>query len=244
MSMKYLGKRFDIHTSGRELVFPHNENEIAIAAALYGRPMADYWLHCETVLVDGKKALNKRREMSLAQIREMGYSGREIRYWLITTHYRRPLIYSPDRLSAAAHSLRRLDRFVLRLQQYRGTTLFADLDQLIYDLKNGFTAAMDDDLNISVAMAKVFSVVRRVNRLMTADGIDRAGCDRILETLKGLDAVLNFLRFDVPEAGDTHVQALLRQRERARRRRDWETADHLREQLRAMGVMVRDGKSA
>ena len=244
MSMKYLGKRFDIHTSGRELVFPHNENEIAIAAALYGRPMADYWLHCETVLVDGKKAINKRREMSLAQIREMGYSGREIRYWLITTHYRRPLTFSPDRLAAAAHSLRRLDRFVLRLQQYRGTTPFADLDQLIYDLKNGFTAAMDDDLNISVAMAKVFSVVRRVNRLMTADGIDRAGCDRILETLKGLDAVLNFLRFDVPEAGDRHVQSLLRQREQARRRRDWETADRLREQLRAMGVMVRDGKSA
>jgi len=242
MSMKYLGQRFDIHTSSRELVFPHHENEIAIAAALYGSPMAKYWLHCETVLVDGKKAVSKRREMSLPQIQAMGYSGREIRYWLITTHYRRPLIFSPDRLAAAAHSLKRLDSFVRNLQQHRGTTAFADLDQLIYDLKNGFTAAMDDDLNISVAMAKVFSVVRRVNRLMTTDRIDARGCARVLETLKSLDAVLNFLCFESPETGDESIEELLRRREVARRRRDWETADRLREQLRAMGVTIRDDK--
>jgi cysteinyl-tRNA synthetase len=242
MSMKYLGRRFDIHTSSRELVFPHHENEIAIAAALYGSPMANYWLHCETVLVDGKKAVSKRREMSLAQIREMGYSGREIRYWLITTHYRRPLIFSPDRLGAAAHSLKRLDSFVRNLQQYQGANAFPDLDQLIYDLKNGFTAAMDDDLNISVAMAKVFSVVRRGNRLMTEDQIDAAGCARILETLQGLDAVLNFLCFDTPETRDGRIEELQRQRDDARRSRDWKTADRLREQLRALGIEVRDKK--
>ena len=186
MSMKYLGQRFDIHTSSRELVFPHHENEIAIAAALYGNPMANYWLHCETVLVDGKKAGNKQCGMSLAQIHKMGYSGREIRYWLITTHYRRPVIFSPERLEAAAQSLKRLDSFAKNLQQFQGNTTFPDLDQLIYDLKNGFTAAMDDDLNISVAMAVVFSVVRRVNRLMTTKQINTEGCVRILETLKKL----------------------------------------------------------
>ncbi len=101
MSMKYLGESFDIHTSGRELVFPHHENEIAIAKAVTGKPLARYWMHCERVLVDGKKVSGKEARLTLADLGDMDYSGRQIRCWELSSHYRKPVAFSNERLEYA-----------------------------------------------------------------------------------------------------------------------------------------------
>ncbi len=115
MSMKYLGESFDIHTSGRELIFPHHENEIAIAAALTGKPLAGYWIHCDRVLEDGKKVDDEKSEFDLDGLKQMGYTGREIRYWLISNHYRKPLNFSLKKLDLCARALIRLDACVFAL---------------------------------------------------------------------------------------------------------------------------------
>ena len=98
MSMHYLGDYYDIHCAGRELVFPHHENEIAIAGALSGKTLAKFWVHCDRVLVDGKKVDEKGDGLTVQTLLDMGFSGRELRYWLLAVNYRKPVIFSKERL--------------------------------------------------------------------------------------------------------------------------------------------------
>ena len=242
ISMKYLGETFDIHTSSRELVFPHHENEIAISKALTGKPLAKFWMHCERVLVDGKKVDETKDRLSISDLVNMGYTGREIRYWLISNHYRKPVIFSAERLEDARHSLRRLDTSVRSLSDVREGEPYPELDQLLYDIKSGFTGAMDDDLNISAALSSIFGIVRQVNVLVLNKRIDADGASKIIEAFRYIDSVLNIFDFS-GRTFDPEVGRLLKEREKARREKGWALADSLREKLESMGVKVRDHKS-
>ena len=119
MSMKYLGDSYDIYASSRELLFPHHENVNAIAAGLTGRPLARFWVHCDRILIDGKKVNENDSAITLEDLSRMGYSGRLIRYWLFSTHYRKPITFSADRLKDAQHALRRIDQCMNTLQQIK-----------------------------------------------------------------------------------------------------------------------------
>ncbi len=241
LSMKHLGESFDIHTSGRELVFPHHENEIAIATALTGKPLARYWIHCDWVLLDNKKMGEKRTVLTIADLVGMGYTGREIRYWLLSTHYRKPVTFSPDRLNPARSALRRLDEFINALMNVRNGAAYPELDQLLYDIRNGFIEAMDDDLNISAALASIFKNVKTVNTLILENRMDREGAGKIIETFRNINAVLNV--FDFADAlADPGVQALIAQREQARKEKNWALADDIRDELMEKGVTLRDRK--
>ncbi|MFH1976695.1 MAG: cysteine--tRNA ligase [Pseudomonadota bacterium] len=241
ISMKYLGETFDIHTSSRELVFPHHENEIAISKALTGKPLAKFWMHCERVLVDGKKMDETKERLSISDLVSMGYTGREIRFWLISNHYRKPVIFSAERLEDARKSLNRLDTCVRALCDVAGGEPYPELDQLLYDIKSGFTGAMDDDLNISAALSSIFRIVRQVNVLVVNKKIDADGAAKIIEAFRYIDSVLNF--FDFGNClYDPEVKRLLEEREKAREEKDWSLADSIREKLESMGVKVRDHK--
>jgi cysteinyl-tRNA synthetase len=153
MSMKYLGDNYDIYASSRELLFPHHENVNAIATAITGRPLARFWIHCDRILIDGKKVDENDSAYTLDDLFGLGYSGRLIRFWLFSTHYRKPITFSRDRLNNAWLSLKRIDQFFNGLRNIKEGRSYNELDQLLYDIKNGFITAMDDDLNISEAMA-------------------------------------------------------------------------------------------
>ena len=114
--MKYLGECFDIHTSSRDLVFPHHENENAIAVAINGKPLARFWVHCERVLINGKKLDEKSAGLTIGDLMGMGYSARVIRFWLLSSHYRKPISFSKERLEDARRALERLDRCVHNLR--------------------------------------------------------------------------------------------------------------------------------
>ena len=243
MSMKYLGESFDIHAAGRELVFPHHENEMAIAQAVTGKPLARFWLHCDRVPGEEEISGDPEAFGNLDHLRDMGYSGREIRYWLLSAHYRRPVGFSAEQLETARRSLERLDACVRRLREVGEGTPHPELDQLLYDIRTGFTDAMDEDLNVSVALASIFRNVRRVNRLVQEGNIDSAGAERVLAAFRKLDAVLNVFRFaPEPDVTDEAAAAQVAERDAARRRGDWETADRIRDDLRARGVVVQDEK--
>jgi len=244
ISMKYLGERYDIQASGRELIFPHHENKIAIAAALTGKSPAGYWVHCERVGVDEKMAHEQGGGLSLGDLFEMGYTGKEIRYWLLSGHYRKPLTYSTDRLDEARRSLKRLNTCVHALLNIDpGGSPYPELNQVVYDIKNGFITAMDDDLNISAAMAALFTQVKRINRLVAENRIDSTGAGKILDVFRQIDEVLQVLNLEEVSL-DPEIQQMLRDREQARREKNWEKADAIRDELRARGVVVRDGKVA
>jgi cysteinyl-tRNA synthetase len=242
MSMRYLGDYYDIHCAGRELVFPHHENEIAIAGALSGKTLAKYWVHCDRVLVDGKKVDDKGDGLTVQALRDMGFSGREIRYWLLSVNYRKPVIFSEERLGRMRKTLDRLDACIRALKGVGGGTPCADLDQICYDIRNGFTTAMDDDLNISAALASLFTVIKRINTIVLEGQIDTAGAAKVLETMERVNTVVNIFHFE-DETQDPAVQQLMAERDQARREKDWVLADRLRDKLLAMGVVVRDQKT-
>jgi cysteinyl-tRNA synthetase len=244
MAMKFLGAHFDIHLSGRELIFPHHENEIAIATALTGNPLARFWVHCDGVRLEEGKAAGGESAIDLEAMTAGGWSGSEIRFWLLSTHYHKPVRYSPEQLAEARRSLSRINTTIVALQQVTaGSAAVAETDQLIYDLRTGFTSAMDEDLNIATALACLFRCLRQVNRHLQQARIDASGAARILEALRAVDAVLGVMDFNATTA-DAAVQDLLQRRTEARRQHDWELADRLREELLARGVTPRDEKCA
>ncbi len=242
MAMKYLGETYDIHTSSRELMFPHHENEIAIATAVTGKPLAKYWVHCDRVLLDGKKVDEQGAVHTLSDLTDMGYIGREIRYWLLYGHYRKPITFSKERLKEAKRSLKRLDSCIHSLIQIKpGASLYAELDQLLYDLKHGFKTALDDDLNMSAAMASIFNNVRTINKLTLENRLDPEGASKIIDTFRGIDSVLKIFDFK-DDIHDPEVQRLIEQRDRARREKNWDLADRIRDQLTTRGITLKDPK--
>ena len=162
MSMKYLGDNYDIYASSRELLFPHHENVNAIAAAITGKPLARFWIHCDRILIDGKKVDENGPAVTLEDLFGLGYSGRLIRFWLFSTHYRKPITFSKDRLNTARRSLKRIDQFFNSLRNIKEGRSYAELDQVLYDIKNGFTTAKDQDLKISAANASLLKYNKKI----------------------------------------------------------------------------------
>ena len=244
ISMKHLGPSFDIHTSGRELMFPHHENEIAIAAALNGKPLARFWIHCDRVLIHGKKVDEKKTRITLADIADMGYSARVVRFWLLSGHYRKPLTFSRGRLDEAQRALNRLDTFMDNLEHAaRGSgSPCPEIDQIVYDIRNGFITAMDDDLNISAGLSRLFTVIRRVNTLIRQNALDPEGASKILSVLYPMDQVLHILRTDVPVLSPDDLKRI-ETRRRARAEKNWELADRIRDELAGRGIILHDEKA-
>ncbi len=243
MALKYLGPTYDIHASGIELLFPHHENTIAISQAATGKPPARYWLHNEQVLNEGKDRSPEEASNTLTvrEIMAHGYTGRDIRFWLISHHYRRPITFSWKKLEIARKTLIKLDTFVEKLLGVRAGPAFPEIDQVVYDLRHSSFEALDDDLNVARALAALFRFIRRINRIMDRGGLSPEDRDKVLKALESADSVLGVLDLK-PGKPDETALALIKEREAARKARDWETADRIRDQLRAMGVEVIDTK--
>ncbi|MCD6319977.1 MAG: cysteine--tRNA ligase [Candidatus Desulfofervidaceae bacterium] len=240
MAMKYLGETMDIHTSGKDLIFPHNENEIAIAEAFTGKPFAHYWLHSELIFVDGKKmSRSAGNYLTVYDLLERGYTGKEIRYFLLATHYRKPLNFSYAGLSAVRQSLNRLQGFIFALNAISSGPALKALPEMIEILEQRFTKALDDDLNVSGALAAIFSFIRKLNPLLWQQGISEADKRQILEVLKRIDAVLNIMDFREEKIAP-EVFKLIKERDEARKAKDWARADALRAELSAKGIEVID----
>jgi cysteinyl-tRNA synthetase len=242
MAMKFLGESFDIHTAGRELIFPHHENEIAISMAVTGKPLAKYWLHCDQVMVKRDGANEKGSMIPLKHLIEKGFSRAQIRYWLLSNHYRKPLAYSEKLLEDAGNALKRIDACVKSLFQVKSGTDFSELDQLLYDLKQGFINAMDDDLNIAAAMAGIFKNVKQINILIRDGKISSNNAQKLIDTFRNINTVLNIFDFD-NQLSDPEIERLLLERQQARSEKNWEVADAIRDQLMDIGVIVRDSKN-
>ena len=241
MSKKYLGDTYDIHTSGIDLIFPHHENSIAIGKAVTGKSPANYWLHNELVMIDGKKPSQvSDPAYYIKSILEKGYSGREIRYWLLCSHYRKPVSFSWEKLDTAKKTLSNLDKFIARIYSCAESETNTEIDQLLYDLKTTFIDSMDDDLNIAPALAGVFKFINNVNKIMDQTGISRDDREKIISCLTEINSVIAV--FDLEEnVQDKEVIELVRKREEARKTKDWETSDRIRDELREKkGVEITD----
>ena len=240
MSMKYLGPSFDIHTGGVDNIFPHHEDEIAQSEAANGKPFAAYWLHCAHLMVDGQKMSKSRGNFhTLRDVLARGHTGREVRYELLATHYRAPLNFTFASLEAARTALRRVDEFTARLDGAAGGAAAGELPGWARAAADRFEAAMDEDLNISAALAALFDAIREGNAALDAGALDPAGAAAVQALFRRWDAALGVLERPA-EAVPAGVQALLDKRQAARAAKDWAQSDALRDEIAALGWAVKD----
>jgi cysteinyl-tRNA synthetase len=243
MAMSLLGETYDIHMSGSDLIFPHHENTIAISEALTGKPPAHCWLHNELVMVEGKKPSrdSDHAAYTIKQILDRGYTGREIRFWLLSRHFRKPISFSWPNLDIAKNTVANLDRFVRKLQTCPTGGPHPEVDQLLYGLKHKFVEAMDDDLNMAPALAALFEFAREINRAMDRRGLSASDKEKVEEGLRELNSVLGILDLEPSKLADD-VEELIKKREEARKKKDWAAADGIRQELKALGIEVIDTK--
>ncbi|HAR48571.1 MAG TPA: cysteine--tRNA ligase, partial [Smithella sp.] len=242
VSNKYLGATYDIHVSGADEIFPHCENVLAINKAFSGHNGPNYWINAELVMVEGRKmSRSLDNTLPLSQLRESGYSGRDIRLFLLGVHYRKPVNYSEGALVAAKNTVKKIHTFISRLNAAHGDDkeAFTEIDQLIYDLKHDFTAALDDDLNIAGALAAVFNFIGKINFPLTQGMINKSNARKILTALGNINEVLGIMDFEALVA-DGEIRMLIDKREAARKIRNWKEADSYRSQLAKRGVDVLD----
>jgi len=243
MSMKYLGETFDIHTGGVDNMFPHHENEIAQSEGANGKKFVNYWLHCEHLIVDGRKmSKSLNNYYTLSDILEKGNPAVAVRFVLIATHYRQQLNFTFEGLVAAKNGLERYNDFYNNLRDYGGGESSGEAGAIIKKVLAGFEEALDDDLNISAALGEVFDFIRDINRLKAENKLSIEERDRALAALQRIDSVLNFLILKGTGI-DSHIEALISERAEAKKRRDFAGADKIRSRLLEMGIILEDTPS-
>ena len=243
MAMKYLGEKFDIQTGGRELVFPHHENEVAIARACAGADLASFWLHCNPVEYDGSLQYDTMAPINLTALMDQGWSPETIRFWLISIHYRKTLSLSQKALEQARYTVDKVNRCLVALSALKTGYPYEEVNQLIYDIRQDFVQSMGDDLKISGVISSLLAHVKTINRLINTSQIDPVGAKKLIACFREINSVLQVFTFEGPEAPqDDDVKDLLAQRETARAEKNWQRADELRKLLEDRGVVIHDKK--
>ena len=250
MSTKYLGQPFDIHGGGQDLIFPHNENEIAQSECAAEAPFARYWIHNGFVrLAREKMSKSIGNILSIREVLER-YDAAALRLYMLTTHYRNPIEFSEEALAEAQRAVARIYETVSRADRGLGPSENVDPGPM-----EEFRGEMDDDFNTSRALAVVFEELRAVNRLL--DRGQGPGLDARRNALRAMSQVLGLMQ-EAPErfleerrrAGlvrralaEDEITQLIDERNRARKARDWQQADDIRDALKEKGIMLKDGPS-
>lgn len=257
MSIKNLGETFDIHAGGIDLVFPHHENEIAQSEGATGREFARYWLHAAHLKVEGETMSKSRGNFyTFRDLIELGYKPVAIRYLLMSVPYNKPLNFTFDALKAAEKSVTSLRDFRSRLiessnrvddkNRDEGANVEGgnvDLHPLATKALRDFEAGLSDDLNTAVALAAVHDLARETNKLLADDCLPSLDRRAIINALDRMNTVLNIFGSDVKEMLDTEIQTLIDERQEARRRRDFNRADEIRDELDKQGIVLEDTRN-
>ena len=252
MSMKYLGKTFDIHAGGSDLIFPHHENEIAQSEAHNQQPFVKYWMHNGYLCLNNKKMSKSLGNiMKVREIREK-YSGEVVRYFILSAHYRNPLDFNEEQLQQAQSSLQRLNNTIYNLKYLQNQGKFRtgmnenekSILNKVKENEQKFMEAMDDDFNTPVALSRIFSLNKEVNIYLASEGLkNRKLLDNILNFYRDLAGqVLGILKDETirEHFAEPEIQILIKEREKARKEKDWNRADKIRGELKENGIVLED----
>jgi len=244
MSMKYLGESFDIHAGGIDLVFPHHENEIAQSEGATGKPFVRYWIHFEHLKVEGETmSKSKGNYYTFRDVAAKGFSPAAIRYFLLSVPYNKQLNFTFDALAGAEKTVTSLRDFRARLSEAKTEPGSSDeMHQAAQKALSEFETGMDDDLNTSVALAAVHNLSREVNTALARKKVKADDQRELLAVIDRIDTVLNIFGKEQREMLDSEVQALIDDRQEARRRRDFNRADEIRLELADRGIILEDTK--
>ena len=245
MSMTYLGETFDIHCGGKDLLFPHHENEIAQSEGATGKPYVHYWMHNGFINVDGEKMSKSLHNFWTVRDIAKEYDLEAVRMFMLSAHYRSPINFSREQIEAAHASLRRLytarDQLRFLLDKATDRPLNADEEAFTARLKqyeDRFDAAMDDDLNTADAIGAIFELVRDANSTLTADS-SRAAVEAALQSFGALCGILGLVQKE-DDGLPADIRAMVDERAAARKARDWKRSDELRDAIKAAGYILED----
>jgi len=247
MSMKYLGETIDIHCGGKDLVFPHHENEIAQSEGATGKPFVRYWMHNGFINVDNQKMSKSLGNFFTVRDIAKEFDLEAVRMFMLSAHYRSPINFSRDMIEQAKASLDRLytarDHYSFLMENAKDGELGEKENALMEKVKavrEGFDAAMDDDMNTANAIGQLFELVREANAALDENS-PKAAAKAVLDTMDELTGVLGILRRKTDEKDD-EVEALLAQRAEARANKNWAESDRLRDVIISMGYTLKDTK--
>lgn len=246
MAISLLGPSIDLHVGGVDNMFPHHENEIAQSEAFTEKTFARFWMHSEHLIVDNKKMSKSAGNFyTLRDLLNKGYSGIQVRYMLLQTHYKTQLNFTFAGLDAAKESIQRVQGFIRRMQEIAATNSVKDFQEEISSLLRNafqeFVNALADDLNISSALAALFEMIRELNSLADKGSIGSEEAKSVLAVLEKCNEVLGVFSFEeqdveIPE----YLQEALRKRIEARQAKNWAEADNLRNFLLQEGYVIED----
>ncbi len=242
MSIKNLGKTFDIHCGGIDLVFPHHQNEIAQSEGWTGKKFVNYWLHNEWLLVNGQKMSKSLGNFyTLRDVLAKGFPAVAVRYLLLSTHYRQQLNFTFEGIDAAKASVDRLNELIRKLQEVKsGSKSSVLIKKEIDAAEAAFEKAMDDDLNISEALAAVFELVKSINQHIDNNSIDKKSAAAALEFLGKVDSVLVVMDFEAGEKLPNELLQLIEKREHLRKEKKFAEADKIRAKLQEKSIQLDD----
>ena len=241
MSKKYIGDVIDIHAGGEDLVFPHHENEIAQSEAANGTEFARYWMHNGFLKINNEKMSKSLGNFFTVREIAENYPLQVIRFFMLSAHYRSPLNFSADLVEASKNGLERILTAVDRLKSISGTE--GEVDKAVADEMDAFVkkyeAAMDDDLNTADAISVIFELVKYANVNVTEEST-KATVELVLNTVTKLCDILGIITEKKKEILDSDIEALIEERQAARKAKNFARADEIRDQLSDMGIILED----
>ena len=241
MSTKLLNNSIDIHAGGVDLIFPHHENEIAQSEALTNKKFVRYWLHAEHLIVEGKKmSKSQGNYYTLRDLLKAGYEPLTIRLLLISSHYRNQLNFTINGLKQSSENIKRLQEIFTKVKLSKTKNGYdKELFKQTKNAKEAFEHAMDDDLNMPIALASIFNYVRIINKYIDKTELTEINKQEILDFFIKINQILDVINTEeiIP---DERIRKLLRMRNEARERKDWKKADEIRKQLLQEGFIIED----
>ncbi len=257
MSLKYLGKTFDFHGGGSDLIFPHHENEIAQSQAYCGdeHSFARYWLHNGFITINQEKMSKSLNNFFTVKDILAKYPAEVLRYFLVATHYRSPLDFSDERLKEAESSLARLKNAKDNLQELsskakENNNSAEQLAQSAAEAKAGFYSAMEDDFNTALALADMFDLAKKINIYYQSVSVgdiipDKENLDKVISIYEDMADILGILQLDDSQQKDSKLiddlmNIIISIRQNARKNKDWATSDKIRDELKEIGITIED----
>lgn len=255
MALKYLGKTLDIHGGGKDLIFPHHENEIAQSEALNDVPFVHYWLHGEFIQIKGEKMAKSKGNFFTSHEMVEKYGGRTVRFFLLNSHYRKELNLTDKGLEDSKNALERLDEFVEKIKSADGKNV--DIEKVLKETQEKFEKSLDNDFDMPSALAVVFDMIRLINKSMDEGKIDAENGKAIYNLLIKFDKVLGILKekeikeekikiedkqFVIQYSNELtdDIKSMIIEREKCRLEKDYKKADEIRIKLKGKGIIIED----
>ena len=237
MSSHFLGEHFDIHCGGVDNIFPHHENELAQSRHMFGTPFVNYWLHSEHLIVDGEKMSKSLGNFyTLHDLIDRGLTEDAIRYTLLSTHYRQQLNFTIAKVGESQKAVNRLKELVRRLEQVPE----GHAGESIPPPDEAWRTAMDNDLNISGGLGAIFGWAKQLFAALDGDALSAVSAGTALVALASYDEVLGVIAPVGEHAHLARIEQLIDERAKARESGDWSRADVIRQELRAIGIIIED----